>query len=228
MDLYTLKRFAPVIGAVFAGLVVYIIVTSIFAKPTLITVIGEGRLKIEPNAVKYNVSIINSAASAAQALEDNKKKVKDAVDVLNKNNVTAENMQISYATIVPPSTTNNYSAVSVIGVTQNDIYTFENTTIELYNKGVWNVSDVVFTTQDPQSLEKLAIDSAIKSVEQRAKELAKSTKRRLGRMVSISTSEVGDAGSQIGEFGFSGFGSLNPLPSQIEIVRQATAVYEVR
>ena len=59
--------------------------------------------------------------------------------------------------------------------------------------------------------------------------MAKAANKRLGRMVSIATAEVGEAGALSGQTAKGDFtGAISASPSQIEITRQASIVFELR
>lgn len=225
LNLEKTKKLILVLIILVAGFLAY---DLLLAKPALITVVGDGKVLVEPSMVKYTVSILNSAPSANLALSENKKLVEDVVNTLSKNGVSGDNLQIAYPRVIPPTTSLDYQAVNTVSVTQKDINAFEATINTLYDQGVWSITDIVFTTDNSQNLEKQAIDKALADAKKRAKELAKSSGKRLGRIVSISTQEVGEAGALGGSSQKTNTGLLNAIPSQIEVFRSASIIYELK
>ena len=67
---------------------------------------------------------------------------------------------------------------------------------------------------------------AIADAQSRAKELAKSMKKRLGRMVSLQTEEMGTAATGVSKLDFQGTG-VGQI-GEIEISRTAVAVFELK
>lgn len=225
------------IGFVLAVLVLLIggwwIKVNFINRPTLITVIGEGRVKAVPEIVKFIVSVTNNADTATLAVADNNRVVRDVISLVKTAGVVDEDIVVSYVRVIPPTAAlgqTSYQAVNAIDVTLKDLSKFDNLINSLYAAGAQSVSNIVFTTQNSEELEKEAVAEAIKNAKTRVKEIAKASGKRAGRMVSIQTVEVGEAGALSGEApregGFTG--QISASPSQIEIVRQASIVFELR
>lgn len=207
----------------------YFIYTNYIVKPTIITVSAEGSVKIQPTLVSYTVSVINTATDPVQALKVNKNLVAKAVDLLQKSGMPSENINLAYPQVISPAVIgSSYQAVNVISVAKSPIDRFEATVTDLYGLGVWSVENIVFTTEKSEDLEKQAIVLAISNVQKRAKELAKTTGKSLGRMVSVTTQEAGSAGALGGLSAQKDADMSKSLPAQIEIIRQASAIYELR
>lgn len=206
-------------------------------RPTLITVIGEGRVKVVPEIVKFTVGVTNNADTATLAVADNNRVVRDVISLVKTAGVVDEDIIVSYVRVIPPTAAlgqTSYQAVNAIDVTLKDLSKFDNLISSLYAVGAQSVSNIVFTTQNSEELEKEAVAEAIKDAKARVKEIAKASRKRVGRMVSIQTVEIGEAGALSGQasqeagFGVRGEGQISASPSQIEIVRQASIVFELR
>lgn len=201
-------------------------------RPTLVTVVGEGKVKVTPTIVKFTLTISNISQTSTQALADNNRLVRDVLAVLRSSGVEDKDISLSYPRLIPPQTTlgqTSWQAVNSGNVTLKDISKFDNLVVQLYANGIQGISNILFTTENSRDLEKQAVDLAIKEATLRAKEIARAMKKRMGRMVSVATVEVGEAGALTGEAKTASFeGAITSSPSQIEITRQASIVFELR
>jgi len=233
MENWQMKKLILVGGAVLFLLTGWLVKRNWLDRPTLITVIGEGKVQVKPELVKFTLAVRNTAPSATLAMADNNRLVRDLVLVLKNAGVQEEDIRLAYVRVIPPQTAlgqTNYQAVNSASVTLRDISQFDNLAMQLYANGATSISNIVFTTENSRDLEKQAVAKAIKEAKQRAQELAKASGKRLGRMVSIATVEAGEAGALSGkankESGFGG--AITASPAQIEITRQASIVFELK
>lgn len=205
----------------------WLLKVNYFDQPTLITAVGEGKVLVKPEMVTFTLNLFNSSASATGAINDNNRLVKDAVLILKNNGVLEKDILTSYVRVVPPTASlglTQYQAVNTVDATLRNVNQFDSLFNALYASGVQSVTNIVFTTADSKSLEKEAVNLAVLDAKERAKEMAKSFGKTFGRMVSVTTSEAGGAGALSGTTQ----GNTQASPSQIEIVRQASLVFELR
>lgn len=202
-------------------------------RPTLITVMGEGKVKVRPEMVRLTVGVTNIGGTATLAIADNNRLTKEMVSQAKARGVDEHDIRTAYVRVIPPSTTlgrNDYQAVNAIDVTLKDISQLDDLVKSLYAAGARIITNIVFTIENSRDLEKEAVAKAIEDARVRVLEIAKDSRKRLSRTVSIRTAEVGEAGALAGEIAsevtFEGLVSTSP--SQIEIVRQATIVFELR
>jgi len=225
------KNYKILLGIILL-LVGILVKVSWWDKSTLVTVVGEGKIKVAPQMVKFSVAVLNVSPTSTQALMQNSKILQDIVSVLKTSGVAEKDVQLAYVRLVPPSTSLGqaaWQAVNSADVTLKDISKFDNLVIQLYANGAQSISNIMFTTENSLDLEKQAVALAIKESKIRAKELAAVSGKRLGRMISIATAEAGEAGALTGEVKTSGLtGAVSSSPSQIEITRQASIVWELR
>lgn len=213
--------------------IVWVVITQFIFRPTLITVVGEGRVKVKPQTVSFTLTLVNEGNTPTLVLADNNQLVRNIISVIKSAGATDEDIIISYPQIVSPNPAagqTTYQAVNAVGVTLKDVSAFDNLVTRLYAEGARNISNVVFTTQDSKELEKKAVEEAISDAKKRAREIARSLGKRIIRMVSVTTTEVGAAGAVAGQAPRQETleGQFNNSPSQIEIVRQASIVFELR
>ncbi len=205
---------------------------NIFRKPTLITVVGEGKVSIKPEMVKFAIVLVNNGVSATGVIADNKRLTQNIVLILHNAGVQDQDINLAYARVVPVTTGTGqqFQAVNSLDVTLRKIGEFDNLFNQLYSAGIQSITNIVFTTENSRDLEKQAVTKAIEDADQRVREIAKAQKKGVDRRVSIATSEVGEAGALTGKnsSGAGVFGQTQASPSQIEIVRQASIVFELR
>lgn len=205
---------------------------SYLDKPTLITVTGEGSVKVKPTVAKFTVTVANLESSSALALADNVRLTKDLMNLAKTAGAKDNDIVVSYARVVPVAASGGktqWQASNAISVTLRNLSTFDNLVASLYATGATSVGNIVFTTENSGELEKQAIEQAVQDANTRAKELAKSLGKRVGRMTSVATGEVGEAGALAGQAQTAkATGEVISSPSQIEITRQASIVFEFR
>lgn len=218
------------IAALGVGLGLILAAFGVFNKPTLLTVSSEGAVKAAPTMVKFTVGVVNRGDNAVAALTENDRLTKGMMSLLKSAGVEENAMVMAYARVVPPSLTQpSFQAVNAIDVTLNDLARFDNLVINLYASGAASVSNILFTTADSSDLEKQAVAQAVQAVQVRAREIAKVSGKRLGRIVAVQTTEIGEAGALAGEAPIATLNQPNSSsPSQIEIRRGATLVFEMR
>ena len=201
-------------------------------RPALITVAGEGRVKVKPTIVKFSVTVSNISSSATLAIADNNRLMRNLIAAAKANGVQEKDISSAYVRVVSPSAltgNTNYQAINAANMALKDLSRFDNLVTTLYNIGAQSVSNIVFTVEDSRSLEKKAVARAIKDAQSRAKEIAQASGKFLGRMRSVTTVETGGAGALSGQVAQpTRPGVISSSPSQIEIVRQASLVFELR
>jgi uncharacterized protein YggE len=160
-------------------------------------------------------------------LADNQRITKEVIAQAKLAGIRENEIVVSYSRVVPPTRAlgqTNYEAVNTIDMTLKSLGTFDSLITSLYGAGATSISNILFTTEGSEELEKEAIGKAVEDAQARAKEIGQSLGKRVSRMVSITTVELGEAGALSGE----SQGSLGGSPSQIEIVRGASILFELR
>ncbi len=164
--------------------------------PALITVVGEGRVKVEPTIVKFSVTVSNISSSATLGIADNNRLMRNLISTAKANGVLDGDISSSYVRVIPPSQLTGvtaYQAVNAATITLKDVSKFDNLVVALYSTGAQSISNIVFTVEDSRDLEKEAVADAIKDAKSRAREIARASGKFLGKMRSVATIEVGEA-----------------------------------
>ncbi len=132
--------------------------------PTLITITGEGKVKVAPTMVKFTITTLNSGESATQVIADNNNIIKNLVSILKNFGVLENDISLSYVRVVPPQTTlgqTSSQAVNTIDATLKNLAKFDNLVLSLYQGGAQSVSNILFTTENSKDLEKQAVNLSI-------------------------------------------------------------------
>lgn len=205
----------------------WLLKVNYFDQPTLITAVGEGKVSVKPEIVTFTLNLFNYSASATGAVNDNKRLTNDVTLILKNNGVSEKDILTSYVRIMPSTPgvlgQAQYQAVNTVDATLRNVNQFDSLFNALYASGAQSITNIVFTTPDAKSLEKQAVNLAVLDAKERAKEMAKSFNKAFGRMVSVTTSEAGGAGALSGTSR-----GDSQSPAQIEIVRQASLIFELR
>jgi len=215
-----------IFGAIVLVLVLVVGGLALLRGKTLITVTGEGRVTATPTRVSFDVGIVNVSSSAGQALTDNLALTHNITEITKLAGVKPEKIIVSYP-IVSALTNGSYRATNVFNVTLDDINRFDSLVKSIYEGGASSVQNVSFSVENSKDLEKQAVDKAIEDAKVRAKEIARRLGKRVVRVVSLSTQETGEAATAGGVRQSSGGESI-ATPSQIEIARFASVVFELR
>ncbi len=204
--------------------IVLVFLYQYFSKPTLITVTGTGKVKVQPTQVIMVVTVANGAIGGNQTLNDNKTLTNKIIASAKRSGISQTDIEVAYAQMTPTDLGKGqvfYQAVNTIGLTLKNLKKFNQVVNQLYADGAYSVGNIVFTTENSQETEKQAVANATYDAQQRVTEIAKSLHKSVGRMVSVTTSEVGSSGAVSGQGG----SSVASSPDQIEIQRQASIVF---
>jgi len=225
-----LEKKPVVYGLIALGLLVlYLLVSKVFFKPVLITINSASEMKVAPEKALFSITTLSVDSSAQRAMSSNKQLNNNLIAVLTKNGILDKDISYSYPEVLASTTQGNYQAMSTINVSLDDISALDRLVSELYSAGAANVSEVYFTVNNPEEMEKKVIDLALKKAKKRAGEIARSSGKLFGfsRVVSVTSKEVGEVASSGGDIYRLG-GSINTYPSLIAVKREVTVVFEVR
>ena len=222
----------------------YLFKDRILPKPGMITVIGEGKVQAQPEIVRFTVSWIASGNSAQEALSNQKTLYNKLIDILKASGVKEQDIQVTYPRVVAPTTSEaGYQAVNALDAKLSNISKFDQLTASLYDNGAVSIANMALSTDNQKELEEQAIAKAIKDAEDKAEKTAQASKKKLGRLVSLTsdaTGEVNAVTSQAGrgnqeQSGFSvpaegtdGGQALSTGLGKIEVIRKVSVVYEIK
>lgn len=221
---------------ILVGATFYLKTTLFDSQPTLLTVVGEGKVKASPELAQFTITYLATSSLPTDALEEEKNFRQRIITLLTGlYEVGRADLQVSYPRVLTTNTTGKltYQAGNTIDVKFKKLSSLDAAISKLYQVGNTNISvdNIVFTTSNPRDLEDQAISEAFKDGMIRAEKMARASGKRLGKLVSVAgqqTQAVGTVTTEAGKIG--GFAdTTNPaLPGQIEITRNITLVYDLR
>ena len=95
-----------------------------FSKPTLVTVVGEGKVTAEPTEAKFVVLLTARGNSAAEAINEEKRIFSETMSVLRRYGIKQGDTKSSYLR-VDPLTVGGYQASQGISVTLTQVNRFQ-------------------------------------------------------------------------------------------------------
>lgn len=227
------QRFWMGIALVIVGYFALGYVFSLLFPPASLSVLGEGSVSVTPEKASMIVTRVNSSRDATRSIDEGEAGIQVLID--SAKSVAGEDAKIqkSFYQLSPVPTQELVNgAVSVATIYQlANAFSVETTNVTrvnelvktLYQDGATTVSNISFTTNNEIKTEQEARVLAVKDAREKAKQIAKSAGKRLGRMISIADDNLA-ASSTIGTGGDSAAkGSLNT----IDITKRVQVVYEL-
>jgi uncharacterized protein YggE len=203
-----------------------------------ITVVGEGKVKIQPDIARANFGVEVVRPSVREALDQNKETMDAVLAALQGQGIAEEDIQTTGFSIYAerfgpqgplPEDEVNYRVSNNVMVVIRDLASVGTVVDVAVEAGANNIYGIEFRVDDPSKLESEARQNAVTDAENKAAELAKLNGVSVGEVLSIS--EVISNGSYYtGNFaqatGLGGGGGATPIsPGQLELVMQLMVTY---
>ncbi len=229
-DLLASKPLLWLIGVILVGFVV----RELFFKPAMISVIGTGRVKAEPAQVEMIVSRIDSDSDPVMALVSGEENVNRLVSKTRELAGSDVKIQKSFYQVSPSAvgTQLRYQVVNVFKITANNPSLTSDLIKGLYGAGATSVSNVNFIAENKELVTQQARQEAIDEARRKAKNIAKASGKRVGRIVSVSEDQ-GEGGSSISTndsdnaqaAGVSA--QASGVPSEIDVTKSMSVTYNI-
>lgn len=216
--------------------VLYFKATVLDVNPTILTVAGEGKVKVAPEIAQFTITYVSAATTSAEVIKAEKRLKEKIVNLLtDKYDVDTSQIQASYPQIAPAATTRGvvYQATNSLDVTFKKLSSLDAAVNEMYEMGGLSISNIIYTTQNPRTLEDEAINKAVTDAKMRAEKMSLASGKKLGKLVSIAgnqTQAVGTVTTEVKKQTNDPAASQSAeiTPGSIEITRTVTLVYELR
>jgi uncharacterized protein len=203
-----------------------------------ITVVGEGKVNIEPDIALANFGVEVMGPSVREALDENSATMEGVLAALQAQGIAEEDIQTSGFSIYAerygpegplPEDQVNYRVTNNVMVTIRDLATVGDVIDATVEAGANNIYGIEFRVDDPSALESDARQGAIEDAQAKAAELAELTGTTVGEVVSVSEIIAG-GGLYNGNFAqYSrplGGGADAPIaPGQLELTMQLQVTY---
>ncbi len=230
-----LQKNKKTLGILAAIVVALFFINKFFADPAVITVVGTGRLTAKPEKVEMLVTQVDSNPDPMVAVSSSEQSIENLI--AKAKNLTGDNLEIqkSFYQMTPSVITGDvlYQVVNVFKVTANDPAKASDLIKMFYAEGATTVSNVNFIPEKQDEVTQKAREAAIKKAKEEAKNIAKASGKRLGRIVSIgddlidasSTVSTDTPTSEGGETAQVNY--INGVPSELDIAKSMTVTYEI-
>ena len=214
---------------------VLFLVKQFFFRPAVIAVVGTGRLTAKPAKVEMLVTQVDSNPDPVVAVSNSEKSIDTLIT--RARNITDDDVEIqkSFYQMTPSVVSGDviYQVVNVFKVTANDPAKASDLIKMFYSEGATTVSNVNFIPENQDEVTQEARKAAIKEAKEEAKNIARASGKRLGRIVSIedelidanstvSTEDSMDEGSETSQVIYT-----NGVPSEIDIAKSMSVTYQI-
>lgn len=210
------------------------------AERKLITVVGQGEAKGNPDQARVNVGVDVFEPEVSQAVEKNEATIKAIMEALAGLGIAQEDIQTSNYSLYAEQRYGDQGAEGISGyrvsnqvsVTIRDIARVSEVLEEVINAGANNIYGVEFILSETAALESQARENALSDAEKRASELAQMSGVELGEILAIS--EVINPAVPLYRYGMGGGAeaAAAPAPSispgQISVSTQVQVTYELK
>lgn len=164
----------------------------------VLTVSGQGEVRVAPNQAMLSAGVVTTARTAASALADNSKAMNEVFATLKRAGIAEKDMQTSNFSVQPQYATDKngntlqnitgYQVSNTVNVRVDDLSKVGPTLDALVSSGANSVGDIAFTIKDPKPLMAQARAVAVADAIARAQTLARAAGVTLGPIISINES----------------------------------------
>jgi hypothetical protein len=212
--------------------------TSGYNPAQTITVVGQGKARIEPDVAQLSIGVETSAEAVAEAVEENEAKMESILGALVDMGIDEKDIQTMHYSIqidrypeqrVAGAETEEakptYRVSNMATVTIRDLEKVGDVLDAVVEAGANNIWGVNFSVDDPEVAQGEARANAIDNAGARAEELAELSGVVLGPVMSISEVMGGGAipmGLSV-ERAMAGAGPISP--GEVEVSYQIQVVY---
>jgi hypothetical protein len=209
--------------------------------PRTITVVGEGKVKVEPDIARTNIGVDVVRPTVKEASAANKEIIDGVLAALKEAGIAEEDIQTSGFSVYAerygpngplPEDQVNYRVTNNVTVVVRDLSKVGDVLDAAIEAGANNIYGVEFALDDPNTVESEARKKAIADAKAKAAELAELNDVELGQVISVSE-VIGNMGYFAGNFSqaaapaLGGGGGPSIQPGQLNLVMQLQVVYEI-
>lgn len=210
------------------------------AIPGTITVVGEGKVTLEPDIARVTIGVETVTNTVKDASDQNRAAVESVLAALAEQGIAEEDLQTSGFSIYAerfgpegplPEGDVRYRVSNNVMVTIRQLDSVGTILDAAIEAGANNIYGVEFALDDPSVAEADARASAIKDAQEKAAELAGLTGLTLGQVVSVSEVIGAGGGFYAGNFAEQarafGGGGTPITPGQLDLVMQLQVIYAI-
>ncbi len=224
-----------------AFIFLFLLGTSVIAQEnlqrSLVTVSGEGVVKVQPDEVLIKSRIEHEGSSAASVKSQNDKVVNDVIKYLRSQGIKKEDIQTDYVNLNKRydynEKTYSYVANQAISITLHELNEYEKIMRGLLENGLNRIDGIEFRSSEMEKYEKLAREKAVLDAQETAKQLTQPLGQEIGKAVSISEMEYNSVQpvyrmSEAMDIGASKEQQHNIAPGELEIKIKVNVAFELK
>jgi uncharacterized protein YggE len=209
------------------------------AIPGTITVVGEGKVTLEPDIARVTIGVETVTATVKEASDQNRAIVEAVLAALAEQGIAEEDMQTSGFSIFAerfgpegPLAEGDvrYRVSNNVMVTIRELENVGTILDAAIEAGANNIYGIEFALDDPSVAESEARAAAIADAQAKAAELAELAGLPLGRIVSVSE-VIASGGFYAGNFAEQaralGGGGTPITPGQLDLVMQLQVIFSI-
>lgn len=208
--------------------------------PRTITVVGEGKVRVQPDVARINIGVETLRMSVREATDANNETVDAVLAALAEAGIAEDDIQTSGFNVYAerfgpqgplPEDQVNYRVSNTVNVLVRDLTAISAVLDAAINAGANNIYGIEFTLDDTAAAEAEARAAAIENAGVKAQDIASLTGVTVGRVVSVSEVVAGQPyynAFRSAAMGMGGGGEGPAIqPGQLSLSMQLQVVYEI-
>jgi len=156
----------------------------------IITVSGEGKVKVAPDQASISISIETKGSKAADVKQENDKKMDAILKFIKKSNIASEDFQTQRISLNPnydyEKKKYSYVATQTVQILLKDLSKYDVLMEGLINEGINRIDNVEFKSSKITQIQSDARKLAIKDAKAKAEDFVSVLGQKVGKAILIS------------------------------------------
>lgn len=181
-----------------------------------ITVTGQSDISAKPDSVKFVVTRVNTGKDVALAIDDGTNGINKLITIAKELGGSDIEVKKTFYQITAQSL--EYSVANAFSVKTPNINSIDTVIKKLYNNGATTVSNITFESEDIKNVETKLRDEVYSDAKEKAKRIAKSAGKHLGKVISITDDDTSITST---------IEDLQTNDGSINISKSASVIYQI-
>lgn len=156
----------------------------------LISVSGEGKIKVTPDQAAISISVETKGAKATEVKKENDAKIEAVLKQIKKLGIAKEDFQTQRVSLYPnydyEKKKNNYVANQTIIILLRDLGRYDSLMDGMVDAGINRIDNVEFKSSKMEELESAARKLAMKDAKSKAEDFVLVLNQKVGKAMTIS------------------------------------------
>ena len=153
-----------------------------------ISVTGQSDISAKPDSVKFVVTRVNTGKDVSLAIDDGTNGINRLITIAKE--LGGSDIEIKKTFYQITSQSLEYSVANAFSVKTSNIENIDALIKKLYNNGATTVSNITFESKDIKNVEEKLRDNVYSDAKEKAKRIAKSAGKHLGKVISITDDDT--------------------------------------